>query len=194
MDNVLKLRQALNASRDSKDKISLNDFIVKATAAAIQDVPEVNSSWQKEFIRQYANADICVATATPNGLITPILFKVETKGLATISKEIKELARRARENALKPHEFQGGTFTISNLGMYGIDQFNAIINPPQACILAVGATKKKVIPTEDGEGYIVANMMSGTLSCDHRMVDGAMGSQWLQAWKAKLENPLLLML
>ncbi|KAG0075444.1 pyruvate dehydrogenase complex dihydrolipoamide acetyltransferase component (E2), partial [Linnemannia elongata] len=137
MDKVMKLREVLNKSSEDKYKLSVNDFIVKASALALKAVPEANSSWMNDSIRQYHTSDICVATSTPTGLITPIVANAETKGLATISNQVKDLAARARANKLAPHEYQGGTFTISNMGMYGIKHFTAIINPPQSCVLAV---------------------------------------------------------
>ncbi|KAI8874099.1 pyruvate dehydrogenase [Ramicandelaber brevisporus] len=198
MDKVLELRKTLNASSalPAETKLSVNDFIIKASALAMRDVPEVNSAWHGDFIRQYKNVDVSVAVATPTGLITPIVTKAETKGLATIAQQVRELATRARDGKLLPHEFQGGSFTISNLGMFGISSFTAIINPPQSCILAVGGVERRLIPAPEGSESPVstANMMSATLSCDHRVVDGAVGAQWLQAWKKYLENPLSLML
>ncbi|KAI8048552.1 2-oxoacid dehydrogenases acyltransferase-domain-containing protein [Syncephalis plumigaleata] len=194
MDKINKLREAFNQTSEGKYRLSVNDFIIKASALALKTVPEVNSAWQGESIRRYKSADICVATATPAGLITPIVPKAETKGLAEISNQVKELAGRARKNELQPHEYQGGTFTISNLGMYGIQSFTAIINPPQSCILAVGTTEQKVVPSPTGEGFVVQDVMKVTLSCDHRVVDGAVGAQWLQAWKKYMENPVTMML
>ncbi|KAG9300111.1 hypothetical protein G9A89_000851 [Geosiphon pyriformis] len=195
MDKVLKLREVLNQDSNGKYKLSVNDFIIKSSALALKDVPEVNSAWHGEFIRQYLNSDISIATATPTGLITPIVTKAETKGLASISNQVKELAGRAREGKLAPYEYQGGSFSISNLGMFGIKSFTAIINPPQSCILAVGGTNKKLIPDESQTtGYRIANTMHVTLSCDHRVVDGAVGAQWLKAWRSYIENPLRLLL
>ncbi|KXN73550.1 pyruvate dehydrogenase [Conidiobolus coronatus NRRL 28638] len=195
MDKVLKLRAALNASGKDQYKISVNDFVVKASSIALKAVPEVNSSWQGEFIRQYHNTDISIAAATPAGLITPIVRNVEAKGLAGISAEVKELATKARNNELKPHEYQGGSFTISNLGMYGVNSFTAIINPPQSCILAVGGTEKKLVLNPNTEkGFSESNVMKVTLSCDHRVVDGAVGAQWLKKFKELLENPLNMLL
>ncbi|KAF9923958.1 pyruvate dehydrogenase complex dihydrolipoamide acetyltransferase component (E2) [Linnemannia zychae] len=194
MDKVLKLREVLNKASEDKYKLSVNDFIVKASALALKAVPEANSSWMNDSIRQYHTSDICVATSTPTGLITPIVANAETKGLATISNQVKDLAARARANKLAPHEYQGGTFTISNMGMYGIKHFTAIINPPQSCILAVGATEKRVLPgAEDGE-YRTANVMAVTLSSDHRTVDGAVAAQFLKAFKGYMENPLKMLL
>ena len=193
MDKVMKLREVLNKQSEDKYKLSVNDFIVKASALALKAVPEANSSWMNDSIRQYHSSDICVATSTPTGLITPIVANAETKGLATISNQVKDLASRARANKLAPHEYQGGTFTISNMGMYGIKHFTAIINPPQSCILAVGATEKRVVPGEDGE-VRTASIMAVTLSSDHRTVDGAVAAQFLKSFKGYMENPLKMLL
>ncbi|KAI8980670.1 pyruvate dehydrogenase [Trametes punicea] len=198
MDKVLKLREVFNKSLAEKDKsakLSVNDFVLKAVACALADVPEANSAWLGEVIRQYKKADISVAVATPTGLITPIIKDVGSKGLATISAEGKALAKRARDGKLQPQEYQGGTFTVSNLGMYGISHFTAIINPPQSCILAVGATQPTLVPApEEERGFKVAQIMKVTLSADHRTVDGAVGARWLSAFKGYLENPLTFML
>jgi pyruvate dehydrogenase E2 component (dihydrolipoamide acetyltransferase) len=200
VDKVLQLRGALNAQGSTGSgapfKLSINDFVIKAAAAALRDVPAVNSSWLGNGgIRQYADADIAVAVATPAGLITPIVRDVNALGLAGISTSLKGLAERARSNKLTPAEYQGGTFTISNLGMYGIDHFTAIINPPHAGILAVGGVSEKVVASAEAEhGFAVAKVMNVTLSSDHRVVDGAVGAQWLQRFKAYLESPLTLML
>ncbi|TPX34178.1 hypothetical protein SmJEL517_g03079 [Synchytrium microbalum] len=195
VDEVLKLREKLNGGADGKFKLSINDFVVKAASLALKDVPDVNSSWQDTYIRRFVSSDIAVAVATDNGLITPIIPAAETKGLSTISNSMKELATRARANKLAPHEYQGGTFTISNLGMYGIHDFTAIINPPHAAILAVGASDKKVIPDETSEkGFAVVNVMYVTLSSDHRVVDGAVSAQWLQKFKSYLEKPMTMLL
>ncbi|PFH54587.1 hypothetical protein AMATHDRAFT_52222 [Amanita thiersii Skay4041] len=198
MDKVLKLREVFNSTMSEKDKsakLSVNDFIVKAVACALTEVPEANSAWLGEVIRTYKKADISVAVATPTGLITPIVKDVGSKGLATISAETKVLAKKAREGKLAPSEYQGGTFTISNLGMYDISHFTAIINPPQSCILAVGSTQATLVPApEDEKGFKTVQVMKVTLSCDHRTVDGAVGAKWLSAFKGYLENPLTLML
>ncbi|RKO92919.1 2-oxoacid dehydrogenases acyltransferase-domain-containing protein [Blyttiomyces helicus] len=194
-DKILKLREVLNAQANGKFKLSVNDFVVKASSIALKDVPEVNSSWQETFIRQHNSADIAIAVATDNGLITPIVTRAETKGLAAISNNIKELAERARVNKLQPHEFQGGTFTISNLGMYGVQHFTAIINPPHASILAVGGIEDKLVLDDAAEkGFAVRKVMHVTLSGDHRVVDGAVGAKWLQKFKAYIENPLTMLL
>ncbi|CAG8490693.1 5131_t:CDS:2 [Dentiscutata heterogama] len=195
VDKLLELREVLNKDSDGKYKISVNDFVIKSSASALMAMPEVNSSWHNDFVRQYNYADISVATATPTGLLTPIIRNAHTKGLETISNQAKELAVRAREGKLSPHEFQGGTFTISNLGMFGIKNFTAIINPPHSCILAVGTTQKKLVPDSSKEtGYRIATTMHVTLSCDHRVVDGALGAQWLRVWRTYIENPLKLLL
>jgi len=168
----------------------VNDFIIKAAAQACRRVPEANSAWMDSFIRQFHSVDVSVAVSTSSGLITPIIFGADQKGLVTISQTIKELSAKAREGKLQPHEFQGGTFTISNLGMYGIKNFSAIINPPQACILAVGTTEKQLKMCQKSEkGYKAASVMGVTISCDHRVVDGAVGAQWLAAFKQNLEKP-----
>jgi pyruvate dehydrogenase E2 component (dihydrolipoamide acetyltransferase) len=193
MDSIMKLRQEINKTYEKEGvKLSVNDFIIKATALASKRVPQCNSAWMDTFIREYHSCDVSVAVDTGKGLITPIVTNVESKGLAEISETVKELAGRAKEGKLHPHEFQGGTITVSNLGMFGINQFTAIINPPQACILAVGGTEKKVV-VKDGEAA-VSDVMRVTMSCDHRVVDGAVGAQWLQHFKKFLENPQSMLL
>ncbi|KZV93763.1 dihydrolipoamide acetyltransferase [Exidia glandulosa HHB12029] len=196
MGKVLKLREVFNQGLAEKGaKLSVNDFVVKATALALAEVPEANTAWLGETIRQYKKADISVAVATANGLITPIIKDAGGKGLASISSEAKALAKKARDGKLAPHEYQGGTFTISNLGMYDISHFTAIINPPQACILAVGSTSPTIVPApEEERGFRTAQIMKVTLSSDHRVVDGAVGARWLQSFKRYLENPLTFML
>lgn len=147
------------------------------------------------FLFRYNTADISVAVATPNGLITPIVGSAESKGLSAISNQVKDMAKRARDGKLAPHEYQGGSFTISNLGMYGIKHFTAIINPPQSCILAVGGTQQKIVVDEASEkGFAVRDVMEVALSADHRVVDGAVGATWMQAFKEYMENPLKMML
>ncbi|XP_051895894.1 dihydrolipoyllysine-residue acetyltransferase component of pyruvate dehydrogenase complex, mitochondrial [Pristis pectinata] len=195
MDRILELRKQLNEEIKSENiKLSVNDFLIKASALACLKVPEANSSWQDTVIRQNHVVDVSVAVSTPVGLITPIVFNAHIKGLASISNDVKSLAEKAREGKLQPHEFQGGTFTISNLGMYGIKNFSAIINPPQACILAVGGSERKLLPAENERGFDVANVMAVTLSCDHRVVDGAVGAQWLAEFKKFLERPSTMLL
>jgi len=198
MDKVLKLREVFNKTLTEKDKsakLSVNDFIVKAVACALADVPEANSAWLGEVIRTYKKADISVAVATPTGLITPIVKDAGSKGLATISAETKALAKKARDGKLAPAEYQGGTFTISNLGMFGVSHFTAIINPPQSCILAVGSTEATLVPApEEERGFKTVQIMKATLSSDHRTVDGAVAARWMAAFKGYLENPLTFML
>jgi len=201
MDSLLATRVTLNSKREKSDRLSVNDFIVKASASAMKEVPAVNSSWMEAegAVRQFNYVDVCVAVSTPTGLITPIVKDCDVKGLAGISADTKDLATRARAGKLDPSEYQGGTFTISNLGMFGINHFTAIINPPQAAILAVGTTVERVVPNpardspEDPE-FITKSYMSVTLSCDHRVIDGAVGSQWLQAFKKNVEDPLAMLL
>ncbi|KAG7471354.1 hypothetical protein MATL_G00123670 [Megalops atlanticus] len=195
MDQVLELRKELNEEVKADNiKLSVNDFIIKASALACLKVPEANSSWMDTVIRQNHVVDISVAVSTASGLITPIVFNAHIKGLAAISKDVAALAAKAREGKLQPHEFQGGTFTISNLGMFGIKNFSAIINPPQACILAVGGSERRLLPADNEKGFDVASMMSVTLSCDHRVVDGAVGAQWLAEFRKFLEKPVTMLL
>ncbi|NWI54041.1 ODP2 dehydrogenase, partial [Calyptomena viridis] len=194
MGQVLVLRKELNQEVSDNIKLSVNDFLIKAAALACLKVPEANSSWLDTVIRQNHVVDVSVAVSTPAGLITPIVFNAHIKGLAAISKDVVSLAAKAREGKLQPHEFQGGTFTISNLGMYGIKNFSAIINPPQACILAVGSSEKRLVPADNEKGFDVASVMSVTLSCDHRVVDGAVGAQWLAEFKSFLEKPVTMLL
>jgi pyruvate dehydrogenase E2 component (dihydrolipoamide acetyltransferase) len=196
LDALLKLRGELNA-RSAKDgagafKLSVNDMIIKASAIALRRVPKVNASFTEEGVAFYEDVDISVAVAIPDGLITPIIRRADQKGLATISNEMKDLGLRARAGKLKPEEFQGGGFSVSNLGMFGVKDFQAIINPPQAAILAVGAGEQRPV-VKDG-ALTVATVMSATLSVDHRVVDGALGAEWLQAFKAIIQEPLNLML
>jgi pyruvate dehydrogenase E2 component (dihydrolipoamide acetyltransferase) len=186
MDELMKTRAEVNAH--SEVKISVNDFVVKAAAAAMKDVPSVNAQWTDDAIRMFNNVDVCVAVATPNGLLTPVVQDVPSRGLASISTQVRDMATRARDNKLTPAELSGGTFTISNLGMFGIAHFCAVINPPQAAILAVGATQQRVVP--QGTSFGVENVMTVTLSCDHRVIDGAVGSEWLQSFKKYIENPV----
>ena len=196
IDELLKVRAELN-QRAGQDggadyKISVNDFVIRAAALALVKVPAANASWSEEAIRQYESADISVAVAIPGGLITPIIRNAERKGLAAISNEMRELAPRAREGKLRPEEYQGGTFTVSNLGMYGIREFAAILNPPQGCILAVGAGQERPV-VKDG-ALAAATVMTCTLSADHRVVDGAVGAEFLAAFKRLIEDPLTMLL
>lgn len=190
IDALLAARAAINAKGKDKYKISVNDLVIKATAMALRDVPTANVSWTDAAILQFNNIDISVAVAIDGGLITPIVRNADQKSIVQISSEIKDLAKRAKENALKPEEFQGGGFSVSNLGMYGVKNFQAIINPPQACILAVGAGEERAI-VKNGQ-IVTANIMNCTLSVDHRAVDGALGAVFLQAFKAYIEEPVLM--
>lgn len=192
VDNMLAMRSSINAkAKDGDYKISVNDFVIKAAAAALRKVPEVNAQWMGDKIRMFHSADVSVAVQTEQGLITPIVKEADRKGLKEISADVKSLATKAKENTLAPEEFMGGTFTISNLGMFGIDNFSAIVNPPQAAILAVGSSDARVVPDATAEsGFGTKTFMSVTLSCDHRVVDGAVGAQWLKEFKACVEDPV----
>lgn len=191
LDKLLEARRQLNESAKDASKISVNDFIIKACALALCDVPAVNTGWADDTLLKFTHVNVAVAVATPKGLITPVVFEADTKDVATISAEIKELASRAKEGRLKPEEYKGGGFTVSNLGMYGVREFSAIINPPQSCILAVGAGEKRPVVREGG--VAVATVMSCTLSVDHRAVDGALGAEFLQAVKRYIEQPELVL-
>lgn len=196
VDELLKFREAINVSAPQIDgnpayKVSVNDIIIKASAAALAKKREANCSWSDEGILQYNNVDIAVAVAIPDGLITPIVRNADKKSISQISIEIKELAARARKGGLKPEEYQGGGFSISNLGMFGIKQFSAIINPPQACILSVGASEKRAIV--DGDQIRIANVVSITISCDHRVIDGAVGAELISFIKQYLEQPAMML-
>lgn len=196
LDALLKLRADLNA-RAPKDgegayKLSVNDFVVRATALALRKVPAANATWTDAAIRLYRNVDISVAVATPLGLITPVIRRADAKGLAEISREMKALAEKARAGKLTPAEYEGGGFTISNLGMYGIKSFSAIINPPQSCILAVGAGEQR--PVVKNGALAIATVMTCTLSVDHRSVDGAVGAEFLAAFKPMIEDPTTMLL
>lgn len=191
MDALLALRA--QANHGGAVKLSVNDFIVRAAALALREVPEVNVSWHEDAIEYHAGADISVAVATDGGLVTPIVRDADVKSLSAIAGEIVELAGRAKINRLKPEEFTGGSLTVSNLGMYGISQFAAIINPPQAAILAVGAAERRPVVNEAGE-LVAATVMTVTLSADHRAVDGAVGARWLAALRTLIENPVRILL
>lgn len=189
LDSLLAFRSALNSRLEARGvKLSVNDFVVKACAVALQDVPAANAVWAGDRILEMNASDIAVAVAVEGGLFTPVLKDAEKKSLSALSNEMKELAARARERKLAPHEYLGGSFAISNLGMYGIDEFDAVINPPHGSILAVGAGARKPVVGEDGE-LTVATSMSVTLSVDHRVIDGALGAEFLGAIKDNLENP-----
>ncbi|MFN3858238.1 MAG: pyruvate dehydrogenase complex dihydrolipoamide acetyltransferase [Caulobacter sp.] len=189
LDNLLAARAKINAMLDKDGvKVSVNDIVIKAAAVALTRVPQANASYTPEGLAMHHHADISMAVALDHGLITPIIRKAETKGLAQIARETKDLAERARSKKLKPEEYQGGTFSISNLGMFGIKTFNSIINEPQGCIMSVGAGEQRPV-VKNGE-LAIATVMSVTLTCDHRVVDGAIGARFLQAFKALIEDPL----
>jgi len=192
MDDLLRVRKTLNEILGNEQKLSVNDFVIKACAMALKDTPKANAIWKGDSIRYYDNVDISVAVSINDGLITPIIKCAEQKALTQISKEAKELIKKARENKLLPEEFQGGSFSISNMGMYGVKQFNAIINQPQACIIAIGAAEKRAIAIEDK--IELRTQMTATLSVDHRIVDGSVAAELLSAFKKYIENPLLLVL
>ena len=192
IDALLDVRAALNVSGADAYKLSINDFIVKAAALALRKVPEANAAWTEDAIWLFDDVDISIAVATEGGLITPIVRQADRKGLVALSEEVRALAERAREGKLQPAEYQGGGFTISNLGMYGVHAFSAIINPPQSCILAVGAAERR--PVVRGDACVPATVLHCTLSVDHRSVDGAVGARYLAAFKALMEQPLHLML
>ncbi|KAM7213171.1 2-oxoacid dehydrogenases acyltransferase domain containing protein [Rhypophila decipiens] len=198
VSKLLKLRQALNSSAEGKYKLSVNDFLIKAIAVASKKVPTVNSSWRDGVIRQFKTVDVSVAVATPNGLITPIVTGVEGRGLESISAAVKELAKKARDNKLKPEEYQGGSISISNMGMNtAVERFTAVINPPQAAILAVGTTQKVAVPVENEDGttgVTFDDQIVVTASFDHKVVDGAVGAEWMKELKKVIENPLELLL
>ena len=190
LDALMSFRGTLNKSLEARGvKLSVNDFIIKACALALQQVPDANAVWAGDRTLKLTPSDVAVAVAIEGGLFTPVLKDAEMKSLSALSAEMKDLASRARDRKLAPHEYQGGSFAISNLGMFGIDNFDAIINPPHAAILAVGAGVKKPIVGADGE-LTSAIVMSVTLSVDHRVIDGALGAQLLQAIKENLENPV----
>merc|ERR1712087_890664 len=200
MDSLIRMRAEMNDGEEKANAISVNDFIIKAVGAALRDVPDCNVAWiankgSKAAMRRYNYVDVSVAVATPTGLITPIIKDVNEKTIREVSQEMKDMARRAKENRLLPEEFQGGTFTISNMGMFGVSNFTAIINPPQACILAVGGAKKKLVPDEsNAKGFRTATTMEVTLSSDHRSVDGALAATWINAFQKYIERPAKLML
>ena len=190
LDALLSFRGELNKQLAARDvKLSINDFIIKACALALQSVPDANAVWAGDRVFNLKPSDVAVAVAIEGGLFTPVLKDAEVKSLSTLSAEMKDLATRAKDRKLAPHEYQGGSFAISNLGMFGIDNFDAVINPPHGAILAVGAGKKKAIVGPDGD-LVVATVMSVTLSVDHRVIDGALGALLLNAIVDNLENPM----
>jgi pyruvate dehydrogenase E2 component (dihydrolipoamide acetyltransferase) len=189
IDALLAARAKINAMlAKSGGKVSVNDMVIKAAAVALMQVPEANASYTPEGIAMHHHADIAMAVAVPHGLITPIVRNAEQKGLAQIAAEAKDLAERARNKKLKPEEYLGGTFSISNLGMFGIRSFSSIINEPQGAILSVGVGEKR--PVVRGDQLAVATVMTVTLTCDHRVVDGATGARWLAAFKPLIEDPI----
>ncbi|KZD09812.1 pyruvate dehydrogenase complex dihydrolipoamide acetyltransferase [Oceanibaculum pacificum] len=193
IDKLLAVRKELNEKAgDSGYKLSVNDLVIRATALALKKVPAANATWTESAIRIYDQVDISVAVAIDEGLITPVIRDAGSKGLVEISAEMKDLAKRARERKLKPEEFQGGTFSISNLGMFGIKDFAAVINPPQGAILAVGAGEQR--PVVKNGALAIATVMSCTLSVDHRVVDGAIGAEFLAAFKKLIEDPMTMLL
>lgn len=191
IDALLATRKQLN-EKLSDGKVSVNDLVIKAAAIALKQVPAANASWTEEEIRVYRSVDISVAVAIEGGLITPVIRGAQNKGLAEIAAEMKDLAGRARDGKLMPEEYQGGTFSISNLGMFGIKDFCAVINPPQGAILAVGAGEPRPV-VKDG-ALAIATVMSCTLSVDHRVVDGAIGAEFMAAFKKLIEDPLTMLL
>ncbi|MEN5168758.1 pyruvate dehydrogenase complex dihydrolipoamide acetyltransferase [Brevundimonas pondensis] len=192
IDQLMAVRAKVNKMLEPQGiKVSVNDFVIKAAALALKMVPEANASYTPEGIAMHHNADVSMAVAIDGGLITPIIRKAETKGLAQIATESKDLAKRARERKLKPEEFQGGTFSVSNLGMFGIKSFSSIINEPQGCIMSVGAGEQRAV-VKDGQ-LGVATVMTVTLTCDHRVVDGATGARFLQAFKPLIEDPVAML-
>jgi pyruvate dehydrogenase E2 component (dihydrolipoamide acetyltransferase) len=198
IDAMVALMNQLNAKSPPKDApgsylITINDMVIKAAAATLRKVPAVNASWTDDGMAAYDDVDISVAVSIPDGLITPIIRRADAKGLATISREMKDLAGRARAGKLMPEDYQGGSFSISNMGMFGVSAFTAIINPPQSAILAVAAGRKRPIVNKDGE-LAVATVMTCTLSVDHRVADGALGANWMRAFKQVVEDPLSLLL
>lgn len=190
LDELLALREKINARGGSK--VSVNDFVIRACALALKKMPECNVSWTDDAMRMYSRSDVSVAVATPTGLITPIVRGAESKSLGKVSEEMRELAGRARDGKLKPDEYQGGTFSVSNLGMFGVKHFTGIINPPQALLLAVGAAEQRPVVKEGA--LAVVNAMTVTLTCDHRCIDGALGAKFLGVVKELLEDPMSILL
>ncbi|MGO3889579.1 MAG: pyruvate dehydrogenase complex dihydrolipoamide acetyltransferase [Paenalcaligenes sp.] len=190
VDALLALRAQINQT--ASQKVSVNDLIVKAVAVTLQAMPEMNVSWTEDALLQYHDVDISVAVSTDAGLITPVVRNANNLSLSALSQNVRQLAERARDGKLQPNEYQGGSFTISNLGMYGVQNFAAIINPPQAAILAVGAAERRVIA--EGDDMVIAHMLSMTLSVDHRAIDGALAARWLARFKETLEAPLSILI
>ncbi|XP_078442116.1 dihydrolipoyllysine-residue acetyltransferase component 3 of pyruvate dehydrogenase complex, mitochondrial-like [Wolffia australiana] len=197
VDKLMDLRGELNALQEASGgkRISVNDLVIKAAALALRKVPQCNSSWTTDYIRQYHNVNVSVAVQTEHGLFVPVIKDADKKGLSAISGEVKLLAQKAKDGSLKPEDYEGGTFTVSNLGgPFGVKQFCAIINPPQAAILAVGSAERRVLPGAVVDQFEFGSFMSVTLSCDHRVIDGAIGAEWLKAFKGYIENPQSMLL
>lgn len=196
VDNLMTLRAKLNKA--SSSKISVNDFVIKAASMASIKVPATNSSWMGDFVREFKHVNMSVAVQTDSGLMVPVVKNTNLKGLEQIATEVKDLAKRAREGKLAPSEMSDGTFTISNMGMFGVSNFSAIINPPQACILAVSSAEKRVMVNTgadaDENPFVVQNVMNVTLSSDHRVIDGATAAIWGQEFRKFIENPELMLL
>jgi pyruvate dehydrogenase E2 component (dihydrolipoamide acetyltransferase) len=190
MDRAVEARTAINEAI-APAKISFNDLVIKAVAVALKDHPEVNAGWYGDFIRYNEHVHIGVAVAVEDGLLVPVVRFADGKALTQISEEVRDFAKRAKGKKLQPEEWQGNTFTISNLGMFGIEDFTAIINPPDSCIMAIGSIRQEPV-VKDG-AIKVGNRMKVTMSCDHRVVDGALGAQFLQTFKKYIENPVLLL-
>jgi pyruvate dehydrogenase E2 component (dihydrolipoamide acetyltransferase) len=190
MDNAIAARKTLNAMEGVK--VSFNDMVIKAVALSLKQHPNVNSAWMGDFIRRNNHVHIGVAVAVDEGLLVPVIRFADTKGLVQISSEVKDYAKRAKDKKLQPSDWEGNTFTISNLGMFGIETFTAIINPPDSCILAVGGINE--VPVVKNGQVVPGNVMKITLSCDHRVVDGAMGASFLQTFKNYMENPVAMLL
>ena len=194
VDNLLRVRSIINLDQESHGiKLSINDFIIKASALALKQIPDANVIWANDHLKKFNTSDISVAVTVEGGLMTPVIFDAETKSLSKISNEMKSLSTRAKERKLTPDEYQGGSFSISNLGMYEIEDFDAIINPPQSAILAVGQAIKKPIVNQSGTELSIATIMKVTLSVDHRAIDGALGSELLSQIRHNLENPELML-
>ncbi|CAM9609536.1 unnamed protein product, partial [Sphacelaria rigidula] len=197
LEKLLKVRETLNEGLPEGEKLSLNDMLLKAAALASEKVPDVNASWMDTFVRQYKSFDVNVTVGVGDGLVAPVVKDVGGRGLKAISDDVRELARGAQEQELEPHQVETGTFTVTNLGAYGVKNFAPIVRMPQACALALGAAEERVIPNEDPESeeiYQLETMLSATLSCDHRVVDGAVSAQWLAAFRGLVENPLTMLL
>jgi pyruvate dehydrogenase E2 component (dihydrolipoamide acetyltransferase) len=189
LTRATEMRAAM-AEMGDEFKVSINDILMKSLATALAQHPEVNAHWLGDKIRQHYRVHLGMAVATPDGLIVPVIFDADQKRMSQISAEAKELAKRARERRLKPEEYTGSTFSISNLGMFGIDEFTAIINPPEVGILAIGAAQDALVPS--GDGFVVRKRVRVTMSCDHRAVDGAVGAVFLQTFRRLVENPLMM--